>query len=259
MKKVLLFVAICLLASVSAFAVTGWRNLDEEHQLGGRKASEGYLQGKVVLVCKDAAQMARMETIWQSFKTKAFVLLGSVAKEAPGCTFPQYRESGLADSEPDTPLYVVGGAGKVVYRGGNERDATQAVVNALTDLDSPRTQAQWQEFLDFELENLPGRAYQRYLDFRKKFPKAAQGYDAKARELNSIKDVKKLAELVAFAKKAKDMRAFDPKKKLQQQKFAAVVKSAVSKYAKLRDSEDPRVAQETKNALADLKWTLAAL
>ena len=37
------------LAAATALAVD-WRNLDEEHHLGGRKTSKGYLRGKVVLV-----------------------------------------------------------------------------------------------------------------------------------------------------------------------------------------------------------------
>ena len=38
-----------------------------------------------------------------------------------------------------------------------------------------------------------------------------------------------------------------------------MIESALSKYDSLRDSPDARVAQEAKNAIADLKWTQAAL
>jgi len=35
--------------------------------------------------------------------------------------------------------------------------------------------------------------------------------------------------------------------------------NAIEKYSFLKESDDRRVVQEAKNALADLKWTLAAL
>ena len=35
------------------------------------------------------------------------------------------------------------------------------------------------------------------------------------------------------------------------------LEDALRKYAALKQSPDPRVAQEAKNALADIKWTLA--
>ena len=106
---------------------------------------------------------------------------------------------------------------------------------------------------------MPGRAYLRADEFRKKFPDEAQEYRAQFEELVAIPDVKKLAELVAFAKKAKDMRAFDGKDSSKKTKFVQLVKDAIRKYRALTEAEDPRVAQEAKNSLADLKWTLAAL
>ena len=71
--------------------------------------------------------------------------------------------------------------------------------------------------------------------------------------------IKKLAELVEFAKRAKDMRSFDDKKKVQQAKFEKLVNDAISgtKYNSLLESTDPRVVQEAKNSIADLKWTAA--
>ena len=76
------------LLALSSGAVE-WRNVDAQSYLGGRKASAGYLQGKVVLVhrwgANDASSRAllpRIETIWKSFKTKSFVALGGHCK---GC------------------------------------------------------------------------------------------------------------------------------------------------------------------------------
>lgn len=259
-----------------------WRNVDPDHHLAGRKASEGYLRGKVVLVdrwglgCPPCRKLLpRVEEIWRSFRTKQFVVIGGhcegwgdadgVKKLAAenGLTYPIYEGAGLAAGEPAFSaipfIYVVDETGKVVYMGHDERNATQAVVTALTDMESPKNVAQWRKFLDWELENLPGRAYLRLKEFKKKFPKEAKEYAAKERELLAIPDVKKLSELVEFAKKAKDVREFGEKKKVQRAKYEKLVKDAISgtKYASLMESADPRVVQEAKNSMADLKWTAA--
>ena len=96
-------------------------------------------------------------------------------------------------------------------------------------------------------------------EFKKKFPAEAKEYAEKERALKAVPDVKKLSELVEFAKKSKDMRAFDTKKSAQRQRFQKLVKDAISgtKYNSLLESSDPRVVQEAKNSLADLKWTAA--
>ena len=282
-RQIWLAAAAALAAlSVDAVAV-GWRNVDEAHHLGGRKASEGYLKGKVVLVDRWGAKcppcramLPQVEQIWQSFKTKPFVVLGGHCAGWGGAdavrqlveenhlTYPVYEDAGLAEGEPQFDsipfLYVVDETGKVVYKGRSDRNATQAVVTALTDMDAPRDIRQWRRFLDFELKELPGRAYLRLDEFRKKFPAEAKAeYSDAARELAKVPDIKKLAELVKFAKQAKDMRAFNEKQKDKRQKFKRMIESALSKYDSLRDSPDARVAQEAKNAIADLKWTQAAL
>ena len=274
--------AVALAGAMSLYAEVGWRNLDAEHYLAGRKASEGYLQGKVVLVdrwglgCPPCRRLLpRVEEIWQSFRTKPFVVVGGhckgwgdaagiqkLAKDL-GLTYAIYEDAGLAVGEPRFSgipfLYVVDETGKVVYKGHDERNATQAVVSALTDLESPKSLEQWRRFLDFELDNLPGRAYLRLRDFKKSFPAEAREYADREKALMAVPDVKKLAELVEFARKAKDMREFGEKRKAQRQKFEKLVKDAISgtKYSSLLQSKDPRVVQEAKNSIADLKWTAA--
>ena len=266
--------------AVSLAQAVEWKNVDAEHYLGGRKASAGYLQGKVVLVDRWGAKcppcralLPQLEDVWQSFKTKQFVILGGHCKgwgsaeevkaliEENKLTYPVYEGAALAIDEPKFDaipfLYVVDETGKVVYLGHDERNARQAIVTALTDMDAPRNLAQWRRFLDFELETLPGRAYLRMLEFRKKFPQEAKEYAAKFSELEKVPDVKKLADLVAFAKRAKDPRVFTAREQAKQQKFEMMVKDAIVKYETLKESADPRVAQEAKNALADLKWTQA--
>ena len=281
MVKTTVFLA-AILGVASLDAGVAWRNVDQDNYIAGRKASEGYLQGKVVLVdrwglgCPPCRRLLpRVEEVWRSFRTKPFVVLGGhckgwgdadgirkLAKDL-GLTYPIYEDAGLAVDEPRFSgipfLYVVDETGKVIYKGHNERVATEPVVQALTDMESPKDIEQWRRFLDFEIENLPGRALLRLGDFKKKFPAEAKEYAEKEKELKAIPDVKKLSELVDFAKKAKDMRAFDAKKSAQRQRFQKLVKDAISgtKYNSLLESSDPRVVQEAKNSLADLKWTAA--
>ena len=279
-KTTVLFAAVLGVASLDAGVA--WRNVDQDNYLAGRKASEGYLQGKVVLVdrwglgCPPCRKLLpRVEEVWQSFRTKPFVVIGGHCKgwgdpegikklvAQLGLTYSVYEDAGLAKGEPSFSaipfLYVVDETGKVVYMGHDERNATQAVVTALTDMESPKSVEQWRRFLDYELENLPGRAYQRMKEFKKKFPQEAKEYAAKEKELMAIPDIKKLSDLVEFAKKAKDVREFGAKKKRERQKYEKLVKDAVSsdKYKSLFESKDPRVVQEAKNSIADLKWTAA--
>ena len=272
-------------ASALVFDAAGaveWRNLDPEHQLAGRKASEGYLRGKVVMVLRwgardqqSLAMLPQIEQIWQSFKTKPFVAIGGrckgrgtldeitqIAKEN-GLTFPIYEDAGLAYGEPgfDNPpfIYVVDCTGKLVYKGRNDKDATQAVVTSLTDMAAPRNIGQWRKFLEFELKELPGHALIRLEEFSKKFPDEAKKYDDAAAELKKIPDVKRLVDLVKFARQSKDRPPFGEKQTSQRERFARKLDRAIKSFAPLAQSDDPRVAQEAKNAIADLKWTRAGL
>ena len=274
-----------LLIGLTAFVALGaqaveWKNIDADHHLGGRKASAGYLQGKVVLVDRWGAHcppcralLPRVEEIWQSFKTKPLVVLGGhcrgwgSAEEVKALidenklTYPVYEDAGLMTGEPKFSsipfLYVVDETGKIVYLGRDERTATQAIVTALTDMEAPKNLAQWKRFLDYELEHLPCRGYLRLRDFRKKFPKEAKAYEAKAKELASIPDLKKAADFIEFAKKAKDPPLFGPKDKAKKAKYEKLVNDVIGKGEAFKSNPDPRVAQEAKNALADLRWTQA--
>ena len=273
------FFGLIAFAAAGAQAVE-WKNVDADHHLGGRKASAGYLQGKVVLVDRWGAHcppcralLSRVEDIWQSFKTKPFVVLGGHCKgwgtadevaeliTEHKLTYSVYEDAGLATGEPKFDaipfLYVVDETGKVVYSGRDERNATQTIVTALTDMESPKNLEQWKRFLDYELEHLPCRGYLRLRDFRKKFPKEVKEYESKAKGLLAIKDLKKVADLVEFAMTAKDPPVFGPKDKAKKAKYEKLVNDVVSKGEAFKFHSDPRVAQEAKNALADLKWTQA--
>jgi len=259
-----------------------WKNLDAGHYLGGRKTSSGYLQGKVVLVdrwgagCPPCRELLpRVEELWRSFKGKQFVVLGGHCKgwgdaervkkliDDNGLTYPVYEDAGLAAGEPKFKaipfLYVVDPTGKLVYRGHSEQDATQALVIALTDWDEPKNLAQWQRFLDYEIGTMPAHAFIRLKAFKKKFPKEAKAYEAKEKEIAALPDVAKVAELVAFAKKAKDHPSFGKKDGTKRKKLESDIKSALTKYAPLKENADARLAQEVKNSLADLTWAGADL
>ena len=257
--RAVLFLVCAIACAGRVFGAAEWLNIDEDHYLGGRKCSPGYLLNKVTLVSTDVTMFPRMEEIWTSFKTKQFVLIGSYAKAPKNVSFPVYREASLKGAA-ESPVYVVDETGRVRYRGQDERKATETIVMLLTDMDAPKNETQWKMLLDYEFEFLPGQAYLRYRDYKKKLPASAKAYEGKYAELIKIKDIKKLAELVEFAKKAKDHRAFDPKKaKLQKSRLLGKINEVIAKYASLKESENPLVVQEAKNALADLAWAKAGL
>lgn len=251
---------LVVFAVTAACAAVEWKNLDEEHYVCGRRCSAGYLTGKVVFVCRDEKLALRMEEVWSGFKTKPFVLLGVYPKSVKGVSYPVYRDVALAEKSPENPLYVVEPRGRLRYRGADERRATEIIVTLLTDMESPKSEQQWRQFLDFEISALPGHAYLRYLDYKKNYPEGVKAYSDRIAELMKIPEVKKLAELVRFSKSVKDLRALEPKKAQQiKARLAERIDKAVSEYASLKDSANPLVVREAKNALADLAWAKAAL
>jgi len=255
-----------------------WTNLDAEHRIGGRMASEGYMCGKVVLVCRwgcssetSCGYLSRMEEYWKNYKYKPFVLLGShlgecgstneanavVAKK--GLSFPVYADAGLSGFEPKAKeipsLYLVDETGSVHYEGTDEHEAVERLVTTLTDMESPKDVEAWERFVDFETKTLPGRGFMRLEAFRKKFPQEAKKYEADYKRLKADAEVQKLVPLVRFAKQATD---FDPKNKKTKNAVNRVkIEHAIQKYAPLKKSKNGLVAQEAKNALADLKWALS--
>ena len=275
----LVFAGLLLLAAVAQAG--GWANIDAEHYLGGRKSSSSYLQGKVVLVCLWKAADERtadellpvLEEVWTNFKTKQFAVLAApvcegggdeavvrrqLKKHRVGCA--TYRNAGLGGvSGTGSPpcFYVVDETGKIVYRGRKPQDVTQAVVTALTDIESPRSLAQWKRYLDYELRNEPCHAYLRLKAFRERFPQEAREYAAAAQELAAIPNLKAMTDFVAFAKKAKDPPVFGPAEGAKRRQYQELVKSMVSTGETMKNHPDARIVREVKNALADLKWTQA--
>lgn len=157
MKKLL--VAVVGLACPMILGAAVWVNLDDEHHYSGPKLTEKDLEGKVVMVdnwgvrcppCR--ASLPRIQEIWNSFKTKPFVMIGSHCQgrrpdevkelvEANNLTYPMYERVGLAEGAPSFNaipfIYVVNHRGRVVYSGHSDRDATEALVTAIADIGQP--------------------------------------------------------------------------------------------------------------------------
>ena len=277
--KSFLIMGILLLA---ACAQAGeWRNIDAEHYLGGRKASSGYLQGKVVLIClwkagdEQAADelLPVFEEVWTNFKTKQFAILAAPVGDGGegdetvrrqlrkhGVSYSVYRNAafeGMPKTKSLPYIYVVDETGKPVYLGKKTHNATQAVVTALTDIESPKSMAQWKRYLDYEIKNEPCHAYLRLKAFRERFPQEAREYAAAAGELAEIPNLKAMVDFVAFAKKAKDPPIFSPEEGEKKRQYQELVKNMISSGETMKNHPDARIVREVKNALADLKWTQA--
>ena len=156
--KTLIVSAVGLLCPIMANAVA-WVNLDEAHHYSGPSLTEKDLEGKVVLVdnwgvncppCR--ASLPRIQQIWESFKTKPFVIIGSHCQgKAPDkvkelveenkLTYPMYERVGLAEGAPAFNaipfIYVINHRGRVVYSGHSDREATEALVTAIADIGQP--------------------------------------------------------------------------------------------------------------------------
>ncbi len=149
---------ICAALLVACAWMSGaaeWRGLTEANWYSGRKLTASDLQGKVVLVDKwgvncgpCVALLPEIEKIWQTYKSKPFILIGSHCQgrepdaiaalvKKNGLSYPIYDDVGI-EGEPHADaipfLYVVDAKGQVVFSGvgaGAVRGAIEAVVNAL--------------------------------------------------------------------------------------------------------------------------------
>ena len=249
--------ALVTVLPVWALKPVEWKNLDNDHHLGGRIASSGYLRGKIVMVdCRDYGDkkgldtMLRLQEIWSSFKTKPFVLVGS------------HRGAALA-SEPSEAseadggfIYVVDIRGTVIYRGNDDRSAVSAVASSILAMKNPQTQKQWEYLLDFDLDVLPGRALNGLKEYRRAFPEDFKDYEQVYKELSEDKDIQRLAKLEEFSQQVKDSDRNDKSSKRAQ---ASRLREAIKKFEPLKTCADPFCAQEAKNCIADIVWALAAI
>jgi len=250
-----------------------WKNLDDEHKLGQSRVKESRMVGKVVLVCRwgsgsqpSRAFLESIEPTWKCYRAKPFVVIGShqssggsaeAAKEfceQSALTFPVYADVELAEGAPaDNGLpffYIVDETGKVTHQGKDEHKVTEYLAEALAEIESPKDVEQWKRFLDFELKTIPGRGFLRLEEFRKKHPEEAKAYDAEYKRLKNT-EVKKLSDLVAFAKNAKECDPND--KKATKTVNLKTIGQAIHRYDSLKKNKNPLVAQEAENALKDLE------
>ncbi len=273
-----------IVSSLVLATMVTWTGVDTESHLGGRKVSQGYLQGKVVLVYKwdkeHAEHLSRLQEVWESFRSKQFMLVGSYRGESAaegreglkalvkkaGVTFAVYDGAGVEGEVPNV-IYVLDGTGACVWRGSDERLAEEAVVKAITNLAYPADIGYYKRLLKKEKDTLKGRTWNhlRELEKRmikdKKFAKTVTAEDKKEfaamkKELKANKDIEKLGNLVEFARIARDYnpKARKQKVRIDKSKINATIKAGEV----LLKSEDPVVVQEVKNSLADLKMAAAA-
>ena len=238
-----------------------WRGIDESSHIAGAKiTSPDKLANRVVLVdmwghrcppCR--ALLPRMQEMWENFglpANKPFVLIGSHRQdrneesikalvEKNKITYPVYQGAGLAADEPDSGgglpfIYVLNHRGKVVYKGRSDRDALEAVVNALDEVGKVPSLKEGVKFVKFkQLEDKLelGKPIQPYLS---KLEAAAKGKDAEsAKEARAILDAIGLG--LARTKEEIDFQiGNDPKEAL--------------KYIKLMKATWPKEAEEAYKA-----------
>jgi len=273
-----------------AGAAYKWENVGADRRIGGRMISEGYLRGKVVLVDRrdygdpsQKAEIEQLQTLWTTYKTKPFILLGSHNGKSPakkaesvmkklGVTYPVYDDAYLQRLDPTdeeklaiaklrddaAPRVCVmdSTCRRKLYSGRDVREATGVVGSAIIGASTPINASQYQFLLEWEVENTPGRALLRLKEFRERFPSEAAGFDAAWKRLSGNAEVKKLAKLVELSRQVKDRDMADRK---AQKVTPDILEKAMEKYDSLKQSEDPAVAQEAKNALADMKWSAAEI
>ena len=210
-RKTILTVAL-VAATTVASAAYEWENIKPEAKLGGRMMSAGYLRGKVVLLDRrdygsmsQAAAIKQLQSIWATYKTKPFVVLGShhgsSSKEKVeetlkklGVTYPVYNDVRLikpdaneqelaimqAAWEKTEPTITIVDATckRKLYVGKDDRASQGVVGSALMATSTPPSAKQYQFLLNYEIEMLPGRAFLRLKEFRERFPREAAKYAA---------------------------------------------------------------------------------
>lgn len=266
-----------LLTAVGPALGYTWKEVDQTKRLGGRKISAGYLRGRVVLVdARDYADpsqsepLHRLQALWTAFKRKPFVLVGLHSGSADlsvvsnhlaraGITYPVYSEleaEGLKTVCTEGYVRVFDSTfTRQLYYGANDVAAKGVVASAIMSTLMPTSVSQWEALIDWERENTPARAYLRIQEFNKMFPQEASAYQEKFAALKEREDVKKTAKLVNFALQTLN-RASDAEKRrpFTQARYTKVKRQTED----LKTQVDPLLAQEAKNALADLAY-LAAL
>ena len=250
--------------------------------------SAGYLRGKIVVMDRrdytdsaNAADIEALQKMWASYKTKSFVVIGShtgsgdakgveKALARLGVTYPVYANAGvLRDGEMvDSPeLSVFDSTGtRRIYGGQDVHRVAGVVGSAIFSTRMPTTAKQWRYLLDWEMEKLPGQAFIRLKDLdaqdkviaemKAKYPDSLHKYAQTLKKWRADNEIKKLAKLVELSRLVKDR---DPHAKTKEKITKSVIEKAIEKYESLKQSKNPNVVQEAKNAIADLQFSAASL
>lgn len=153
------FAFLAALAAALPAAALECENLDAEHWISGPKLTASSLKGKVVLVdywgrgcgpCR--AALPRVEQLWQAWNDRKFIVVGAHCQarddaavnailEAAGVTYPVYQDIKIEGTPPFNAIpfiCVFSPRGKLVYSGHSVPEATEAVVNELTEMGGVR-------------------------------------------------------------------------------------------------------------------------
>lgn len=266
-----------------------WVNVTPSNRIGGRMVSPGYLRGKTVLIdCRDYGSRSCVEDakalqqLWSTYKSKEFVVIGCHTGEAEservakimdrlGLTYPIYRDAGLLGRDGErlemSTFTVLDSTGRrFMHRGSDIRRVTGVIGNLIFITKRPSGAKSWKWLLDWEIENMPGHAYNRLRDFnadtsacaemRKKHPKDFRRYADAYADMKRSDEVLRTAKLVALAVAVKDRDVTSASAK---RITKATLAGAIEKYSDLKGSEDPRIVQEAKNAIADLTFAAASM
>ncbi len=284
MEKKHFIAALAALAAALAPAAD-WVNLTPERRIGGRMVSAGYLKGKVVVFAgmdfgkkENTDDIKDLQQVWAGYKSKPFVVVGghTGSKDDPkakammeklGVTFPVYAGAGTETTAgfSGEGIRVYDTVGRRVYSGNDIHKAGGVAASAIFGTRRPSGPKAWRTFLDFEIENLPGQAYLRLRDLRskkdelaalkKKFPDDAARYERAYAKFDADSEVKKLAKLVELSRLVRDR---DSSTSAAKRLTKAKIDSEIEKYLPLKDSANPNIVQEAKNAIADLKFAAAS-
>lgn len=279
--------AAAALAVLRLGAECRWTNLAPEKHIAGRMASPGYLRGKIVILDRRdyankecESELRKLQAAWTSYKTKDFVLVGShcgaasadeVAKIAArlGLTYPIYANANAdpdgadSGSEPSVAVYDCV-AGRRLLSGRFAHDAIGMAGSALMNLRVPPSPKVWKRCLDYEFEQLPGRACLRLKEleadrkalaaFTAEYPDDIVRYRKRSKALARRPEMRKLVDLVRLSRIVKDC---DPS--LSRKLSAKALAQKIEQFSVLKNSEDEIVAQEAKNAIADLIFAKASM
>ena len=256
------------ISTLLVVAAVTWPGVTKTNHLGGRPVSEGYLQGKVVLIdCRDYStsleEMKQLETMWQNYKMKPFVLLGAhhgagsaaAAREAiekAGVTYPVYYHAELGNTNfvaEAGSITIVDAAGKTFRKTRDIHRAFEGVVTAIGAALTPSTAKQYVRLIDYEFTVLPGKAWTHLNEFKQKFPNKMSMFTEEWKKLAGREEVERAAALEKIAVEVKDGT---------RRCTAAQIRAIIDQYVDLKQSNDPLIVQEAKNCLADLTWAAAA-